>query len=146
MADNTSNNDTMCNALERLCENKGIQFNAQWAWLWCMPHTTHLAAITVWIINCREIAWFNTFHLLVVRRDQHHQARQKKQSQCLPRLSDCPAESTVWQRGCSTKKSTRWWWRQLTKWHIGKPSSCSFSNWEGSYIAYHIPTGHWSTI
>ena len=47
MADNASNNDTMCEALERLCENEGIHFNAQWAHLQCMPHTTHLAAIMV---------------------------------------------------------------------------------------------------
>jgi hypothetical protein len=47
MADNVSNNDMMCEALERLCEKEGIQFKAWWARLWCMPHTTHLAAITV---------------------------------------------------------------------------------------------------
>jgi hypothetical protein len=45
MANNVSNNDIMCEALERLWENEGTHFNAQWACLQCMPHTTHLAAI-----------------------------------------------------------------------------------------------------
>jgi hypothetical protein len=48
MANNASNNDTMCKALQVLCEKEGITFKAQWAWLQCMPHTTHLSAVAVW--------------------------------------------------------------------------------------------------
>jgi hypothetical protein len=47
MADNASPNDTMCSALEILCEKEGIEFNSLWARLRCMPHTTHIAALTV---------------------------------------------------------------------------------------------------
>src|SRR5882757_7506772 len=47
MADNASNNDTMCKALQVLCEKEGIAFKARWARLWCMPHTTHLSALVV---------------------------------------------------------------------------------------------------
>ncbi|KAG1737737.1 hypothetical protein EDB19DRAFT_1636718, partial [Suillus lakei] len=45
MADNASNNNTMCEALQALCVKEGITFNAQWAQLQCLPHTTHLAAL-----------------------------------------------------------------------------------------------------
>ncbi|KAG2084030.1 uncharacterized protein F5147DRAFT_589647, partial [Suillus discolor] len=45
MADNASNNDTMCKVLQELCEQEGITFNAQRARLWCLPHTTHLSAL-----------------------------------------------------------------------------------------------------
>ena len=47
MADNASNNDTMCQALQELCEKGGITFNAQHARLRCMPHTIHLSALVV---------------------------------------------------------------------------------------------------
>jgi hypothetical protein len=47
MADNASNNDTMCEALQALCEKEGITFKAQWARLRCMPHTTHLSALAI---------------------------------------------------------------------------------------------------
>ncbi|KAG1906511.1 uncharacterized protein F5891DRAFT_941811, partial [Suillus fuscotomentosus] len=47
MADNASNNDTMCEALQALCAREGIIFNARWGRLWCLPHTTHLAALSV---------------------------------------------------------------------------------------------------
>lgn len=47
MADNASNNDTMCEALQELCQNEGVTFNARWGRLWCMPHTTHLSALAV---------------------------------------------------------------------------------------------------
>ena len=40
MADNASNNNTMYDELERLCDNEDIQFNAWWAHLCCMPHTS----------------------------------------------------------------------------------------------------------
>jgi hypothetical protein len=47
MADNASNNDTMCRALQELCEKDGIIFNAQHALLRCMPHMIHLSALVV---------------------------------------------------------------------------------------------------
>jgi alpha-galactosidase len=47
MADNASNNDTMCDALQTLCEKEGITFHAKWARLRCMPHTIHLSALAV---------------------------------------------------------------------------------------------------
>ncbi|KAG0701701.1 hypothetical protein DFH29DRAFT_805962, partial [Suillus ampliporus] len=47
MADNASNNDTMCEALQKLCEQEGISFNAQRARLRCLPHTTHLSALVL---------------------------------------------------------------------------------------------------
>lgn len=49
MADNASNNDTMCEELQKLCEQEDISFNAQWARLRCLPHTTHLSALVVQI-------------------------------------------------------------------------------------------------
>jgi hypothetical protein len=47
MADNASNNDTMCDALKTLHNKLGLEFNAKWARLRCMPHTTHLSALAV---------------------------------------------------------------------------------------------------
>ena len=47
MADNATNNDTLCDELEVLCEKEGIPFNARWARLRCMSHTTHLSASAV---------------------------------------------------------------------------------------------------
>ncbi|KAG1777342.1 hypothetical protein EV702DRAFT_970071, partial [Suillus placidus] len=44
MADNASNNDTMCEELQKLCEQEDISFNARRARLRCLPHTTHLSA------------------------------------------------------------------------------------------------------
>jgi hypothetical protein len=49
MADNASNNDTMCDTLKALHNNLDLEFNVKWARLRCMPHTTHLSALTVWI-------------------------------------------------------------------------------------------------
>lgn len=43
--DNALNNDTMMEALERLNEIHGFDFDAQESRLWCMPHTIHLAAM-----------------------------------------------------------------------------------------------------
>ena len=43
-ADNTSNNDTMVEALERLLASEDPSFNAEEVRLWCMPHTMHLLA------------------------------------------------------------------------------------------------------
>jgi hypothetical protein len=42
---NASNNDTMMDALERLNETHGFDFDAQESRLRCMPHTIHLAAM-----------------------------------------------------------------------------------------------------
>ena len=47
MMDNTSNNDTMMQAIERQCHQAGIEFHAKDARMQCMPHTIHLAAIKV---------------------------------------------------------------------------------------------------
>ncbi|KAG2029125.1 hypothetical protein BDR03DRAFT_814726, partial [Suillus americanus] len=47
MADNASNNDTMCEALQALCAREAITFNARWGRLRCLPHTTHLAALSL---------------------------------------------------------------------------------------------------
>ena len=41
-ADNTSNNNTMVEALERLLASEDPSFNAEEVWLQCMPHTMHL--------------------------------------------------------------------------------------------------------
>ncbi|KAG2352836.1 hypothetical protein BDR07DRAFT_1184894, partial [Suillus spraguei] len=43
MADDASNDDMMCQALQELCEKDDIIFNARHARLRCMPHTTHLS-------------------------------------------------------------------------------------------------------
>ena len=43
--DNTSNNDTMMEELERLHKAKGLEFNSLWARLRCMPHTVHLSEL-----------------------------------------------------------------------------------------------------
>ncbi|KAG1733436.1 hypothetical protein EDB19DRAFT_1639695, partial [Suillus lakei] len=47
MADNASNNDMMCEELQKLCEQEDISFNARWAQLQCLPHTTHLSALVL---------------------------------------------------------------------------------------------------
>ena len=47
MLDNTSNNDTFADGIERHAKKAGAPFNASWARLCCMPHTIHLAAIKV---------------------------------------------------------------------------------------------------
>jgi hypothetical protein len=43
--DNTSNNDTMAEALEILHQATGLEFDAQEAHLHCMPHTVLLVAL-----------------------------------------------------------------------------------------------------
>ncbi|KAF8507987.1 hypothetical protein JB92DRAFT_2733743, partial [Gautieria morchelliformis] len=45
VADNASNNDTMMEALGMLCAKEGILFSACEAWMRCIPHTVHLAAL-----------------------------------------------------------------------------------------------------
>ncbi|KAG1811293.1 uncharacterized protein BJ212DRAFT_1278277, partial [Suillus subaureus] len=47
MANSASNNDTMCEALQELCQNEGVTFNAHWGRLQCMLHTTHLSALVL---------------------------------------------------------------------------------------------------
>ena len=44
-ADNATNNNTMAEELERICDKEGYLFNASEGRLQCMPHTVHLAAI-----------------------------------------------------------------------------------------------------
>ncbi|KAJ6553819.1 hypothetical protein DFH09DRAFT_855318, partial [Mycena vulgaris] len=45
MMDNATNNDTLVEAIERKCVEKGIKFSAANSRLRCMPHTVHLAVI-----------------------------------------------------------------------------------------------------
>ena len=47
MLDNASNNNTIVDAIAGHAASEGIKLNATWAWLRCMPHTIHLAAIKV---------------------------------------------------------------------------------------------------
>jgi hypothetical protein len=49
MGDNASNMDTfVTRVVSRAKEkDKQISINAEWAWLQCMPHTVHLAALKV---------------------------------------------------------------------------------------------------
>ena len=44
--DNASNN-TLMSSLKWQCEEQGVPFSAQDAYMCCMPHTVHLAAIKV---------------------------------------------------------------------------------------------------
>ncbi len=48
--DNTSNNDTMVEAIECKCTVASIAFSARESRLCCMPHTVHLAALKVFYI------------------------------------------------------------------------------------------------
>ncbi|KAJ6524994.1 hypothetical protein B0H19DRAFT_864537, partial [Mycena capillaripes] len=43
--DNASNNDTMPEHFQSMCEERGIEFDAVESRIRCMPHTAHLAAI-----------------------------------------------------------------------------------------------------
>ncbi|KAI0286319.1 hypothetical protein BC826DRAFT_888214, partial [Russula brevipes] len=43
MADNVSPMDTFVNTIVSHMENINIVVDPLWAWLWCMPHTIHLA-------------------------------------------------------------------------------------------------------
>jgi hypothetical protein len=45
--DNATNNDTLVEYLEQRCRVEDIPFEAAWARMRCMPHTTHLAALKV---------------------------------------------------------------------------------------------------
>ena len=47
MMDNSSNNDTLMEALEIKCHEAGIEFSASDSRMCCIPHTIHLAAIKV---------------------------------------------------------------------------------------------------
>jgi hypothetical protein len=47
MMDNATNNDTLVEAIERMCTVKKIEFSAKNSRLRCMPHTVHLAVIQV---------------------------------------------------------------------------------------------------
>ncbi|KAJ7741767.1 hypothetical protein DFH07DRAFT_695537, partial [Mycena maculata] len=47
MMDNATNNDTLVEAIERLCLAKKIKFSAQNSRLRCMPHTVDLAVIQI---------------------------------------------------------------------------------------------------
>ena len=58
MMDNTSNNDTMMEAIESQCHEAGIEFSAKKSRMHCMPHTIHLVAIKV----NREFLWFKHWH------------------------------------------------------------------------------------
>ena len=46
-ADNAPNNDTMVEHLVTLLQQDFIDFSLLHAWMWCMPHTVHLAALEV---------------------------------------------------------------------------------------------------
>ncbi|KAJ6528586.1 hypothetical protein B0H19DRAFT_872551, partial [Mycena capillaripes] len=43
--DNASNNDTMAEHFQTMCEDRGIEFDAVESRIRCMSHTAHLAAI-----------------------------------------------------------------------------------------------------
>ncbi|KAJ7683988.1 hypothetical protein B0H17DRAFT_941152, partial [Mycena rosella] len=45
MMDNATNNDTLVQAIERMCAAKNIKFSAKNSCLRCMPHTVHLAVL-----------------------------------------------------------------------------------------------------
>jgi len=47
MLDNTSNNDTLVDAIVNRARQQGIRMKADWVRLRCMPHTVHLAALKV---------------------------------------------------------------------------------------------------
>ena len=47
MLDNASNNDTMVDGIASRVAKEGIELNAGWARLRCLPHTIHLAAVKV---------------------------------------------------------------------------------------------------
>ncbi|KAJ7442860.1 hypothetical protein FB451DRAFT_1019775, partial [Mycena latifolia] len=47
MMDNATNNDTLVEAIERMCIANNIKFSAKNSRLRCMPHTVHLAVIQV---------------------------------------------------------------------------------------------------
>ena len=47
MLDNAYNNNTMVEGIKARAALEGIELNAAWARLRCMPHTIHLAAIKV---------------------------------------------------------------------------------------------------
>lgn len=49
--DNATNNDTLIKSIENRCEEEGIPFSAKDARGRCMPHTIHLAAISVSFIT-----------------------------------------------------------------------------------------------
>jgi hypothetical protein len=48
--DNATNNDTMIQAIEARCQEAGIDFDANYSQMRCMPHTIHLSAIKVCFI------------------------------------------------------------------------------------------------
>ena len=47
MMDNATNMDTLVDGIARHAHAAGIDFNAEWARLHCMPHTIHLSALEV---------------------------------------------------------------------------------------------------
>ena len=47
MMDNATNMDTLVDGIARHAHAAGIDFNAEWARLCCMPHTIHLSALEV---------------------------------------------------------------------------------------------------
>jgi hypothetical protein len=49
--DNASNNNTLMMSLERRCQQRVIVFSVQDAYMRCMPHTIHLAAIKVLFLS-----------------------------------------------------------------------------------------------
>ncbi|KAF8999495.1 hypothetical protein BDQ17DRAFT_1187998, partial [Cyathus striatus] len=53
MMDNAYNNDTLMSSLEEHCHDAGIEFDAKFSRLRCMPHTIHLATIKVF--SCQSL-------------------------------------------------------------------------------------------
>jgi hypothetical protein len=45
VCDNTTNNDTLLESLEERCNEEGIDFSHTKAWIRCLPHIIHLAAM-----------------------------------------------------------------------------------------------------
>ncbi|KAG2120020.1 hypothetical protein DEU56DRAFT_747134, partial [Suillus clintonianus] len=98
MADNASNNDTMCEELQKLCEQAYITFNAQQAQLRCLPHTTHLSALVVGTNFAYFVSTSDLFSVQVVRRHWCCQGKQdNKEPRCVPGLCDCTTHSRAGQ-------------------------------------------------
>lgn len=49
--DNATNNDTLVEAFEAKCREANIPFDSVNARMRCMPHTIHLAALKVLLLN-----------------------------------------------------------------------------------------------
>ena len=102
-------NDNMLHDIEARCQAEDIPFDATQLWLWCMPHTIHLAALQAHPIM--QPMFTLTVHLVASRlhRNLHWNLTQSCRESSISRLCRCSPWPWTWWWGYANWRWQRQW-------------------------------------